>query len=506
MISSPIPLSIAFRADASGTIGTGHVMRCLTLATEMRTQGATVTFIAREEPGHLNDLLRARGFSVIALPAGGVLDWAVDAGQTRHALEGRGAPCDWLVVDHYALDEKWERALRSWAKRILVVDDRADRPHDCDCLLDQNQVAGMRTRYDGKLPGSCITLLGPEYALLQPEYREWRPRVRARRGPISRVLVYFGGTDPDDLTGRALSALLVASRPGLEVDAVLPRSAPHLDAVRACAATHPGVRLHHDLPSLAPLMAAADLAIGAGGATSWERLCLGLPAMVITIADNQRPIAEELDRLGLVQWLGDAAEVSLAVLTSAVGARLREDLPEECSRRGQSLVDGRGTLRVATVLGISARWPLCVRPVEAADEGLILTWANDPLTRRNAFDSSPISADVHADWFRRRLAETGSFYIVETEAGVPIGQVRFAPAEAAWEIHYAVAPAFRGRGIGRAVLATALDRFRKQVPRGARIFGQVKPANAPSRRIFESLGFEPGMDGEAKMVYRLTFS
>ena len=242
----------------------------------------TAHFVSRLHPGNLNELIRQRGYGVHELSArpqeasrknqsapelahGAWLgaDWASDAEETKTALGERGA--DWLVVDHYALDEQWETALRSDCAKIMVIDDLADRNHDCDLLLDQNLVADMDRRYEGKLPANCGRMLGPKYALLKPEYSKLRNEVSPREGQIRSVLVYFGGADSDNLTGMAIDAFLSLQRNDVRLDVVINPEGPHASEIRVQVEGNNQIKLHESLPSLAPLMAKADLAIGAGG-------------------------------------------------------------------------------------------------------------------------------------------------------------------------------------------------------------------------------------------------
>lgn len=358
-------MHIAIRTDASLSIGQGHVMRCVTLASALRERGAKVFFICREHNGHLCDLIEQRGFSVNRLPlpeagaqAEGIsvhlarrgTSWQEDAEQTRAAIEASGTRTDWLVVDHYGLDSHWEAALRTSVSRIMVIDDMADRGHDCDLLLDQNLVAQMNTRYAGKVPAACGMLLGPEYALLQPIYAELHDRMPPREGPVRRIFIYFGGADSDNLTGLTLSAFLQLNRPDIVVDVVTTHGEPHVEAIRRQVAGHGNIHLHNGLLTLAPLMAEADLAIGAGGATSWERLCLGLPALVVTLAKNQHPIADELSQRGLIRWLGQQGAVDEWAITQVLDKLLQHGLDGDWSRRCLAAVDGKGASRV------SANW------------------------------------------------------------------------------------------------------------------------------------------------------
>ena len=507
-----------FRTDASLLIGTGHVMRTLTLAEALKEQGVDVRFICREHEGHLCALIEERGFSVSRLPAplddwrveeGGPAhaawlgtDWQVDADQTLAAIKDMAWQPQWLIVDHYALDVRWERRLRGSSEKIMVIDDLADRVHDCDVLLDQNMVAGQGERYKGKVPCDCVCLIGPAYALLQPDYAPLRELAVPRMGPVRRLLVFFGGVDKDKLTSRAVNAILKLDGPGIETDIILSASSPQFDGVRNCVDRHAGLRLHDRVPSLAPFMLAADLAIGAGGATNWERLSLGLPSLVVTVADNQRPIAEELARLGLVRWLGDADAVGESQLREALEDIIDTGLDGAWSHHCLEVVDALGTQRVCSMLLASAETPVSVRLATADDEDLLLEWANNPVTRQNAFNPDAISPLEHREWFQARLQDSDGclLYIAETTLGVPLGQVRFDRRESEWEISYSIAPAFRGRGLGRRVLETAIHRL-GQRQHHAVLFGQVQCENVASRRIFEALGFSTRLAGPDRHIY-----
>ncbi len=353
------------RTDASTTIGHGHVMRCLTLASALRERGAEVSFVCRNHDGHLCDLIEERGFVVSRLPAPkaglqaedapAYVAWLgsseqEDAEQTHAVIEASGAKPHWLVVDHYAIGRRWESALRTSAERIMVIDDLADRLHDCDLLLDQNLVAQMHTRYADKVPAGCRMLLGPEYALLQPIYTELHDRMPPREGPIRRILIFFGGTDCDNLTGRTLAAFLRLNRPDIDVDVVITASGPHAAAIRQQVAGHANIHVHSSLPTLAPLIAKADLAVGAGGATSWERLCLGLPSVVVTLAENQKPVAHELHRLELVYLLGHKDKVTDASIETLLRKLTSRSLEPAWSRNCKDIVNGGGIDRVVNLM------------------------------------------------------------------------------------------------------------------------------------------------------------
>lgn len=352
-----------FRVDASLEIGSGHVMRCATLADMLEARGAETLFVCRDLPGNYCRWLESRGKAVLRLRAPTAGDVAASGAGAPHqrwlgvsveqetveaaaAFESEG-PFDWLVVDHYALDGEWEHAMRPYCRRILVIDDLADRQHDCEVLLDQNVVADADVRYNGKVPPQCRLLIGPHFALLHAAYSEWHlrtlPRMDAAR---SRLLIFFGGVDRENLTGRALKALHKLRGGGFTTDVVVGGGNPYALELATLATTIPGVTLHASLPCLAPLMADADLALGGCGTTAWERCCLGVPAIVVSLAENQRPVAAEMHRLGLVEWLGDAAAVDEWRIEQALTTSFSAAARRRCSRACWRLVDGKGAERV----------------------------------------------------------------------------------------------------------------------------------------------------------------
>jgi UDP-2,4-diacetamido-2,4,6-trideoxy-beta-L-altropyranose hydrolase len=335
-------MKIAFRADASITIGTGHVMRCLTLADRLQEDGVSARFLCRPLDGHLGERITARGHDLAWLPVRESL--ARDAEDSLEALADE-APWDWLVVDHYGLDAAWERVMRGAAKKVMAIDDLADRTHDCDLLLDQNlQEPG---RYSGLVPDACQILIGPRYALLRPQFAAARQGLRPREGKVKRLLVLFGGTDAGGATLKALAAIQLLGRPDLAVDVVVGQANPHRAAIEAACRALPGATLHCQVGDMASLMTAADLFVGAGGTSSWERCCLGLPALVISIADNQIAQSVALAEAGVHRYLGPASSVVTHRLAREISSlMLQLDLLQNMALRGKDLVDGLGAERI----------------------------------------------------------------------------------------------------------------------------------------------------------------
>jgi len=334
-------MNIAFRTDASLQMGSGHVMRCLTLADALTSQGAQCHFISRAHPGHLMAVVQQRGYMTNCLPAliqQGVaainnsatntastplptqlptqpstqptepahaawLDSTWQADATASAAVLASLQPDWLVVDHYALDQRWEEAVAPHYKKLMVIDDLADRAHRCDLLLDQN-LGRQPQDYAALVPAHCQLLIGPYYALLRPEFAALRPYSLQRRQAqpaLRQLLITMGGVDQPNATGKVLQALKTCALPAdCRITVVMGLTAPWLQTVRELAAQMPWPsEVVVNVNDMAQRMADSDLAIGAAGSTSWERCCLGLPTLMVVLADNQRGIASGLELAGV---------------------------------------------------------------------------------------------------------------------------------------------------------------------------------------------------------------
>lgn len=358
-------LEVLFRADASRLMGTGHVMRCLTLADALVRKGWHCGFVCREQDGDMADWIRARGHDLWLLPpfgTGGASDsdydgpphaawlgvpWLQDAEETR-AIAAEVAP-RWLVVDHYALDARWERVLAPEVGSLMVIDDLADRDHDCQLLLDQNP-GRVPEHYSAWVPGACVTLTGTRYALLRDEFRQWRERRPpvSRTARVGRILVTLGGSDPDNVTGKVLSALGDCQLPAdTQVDVVMGPSASCLAAVHEQVRALPfKATVTVGATNMAERMALSDLAIGAAGATSWERCCLGLPSLVVAIADNQRGVLQTMTEQGLAE-VADLPDLAQAVKSFVDSMQADPGRYFRMVERASVAVDGLGAARVA---------------------------------------------------------------------------------------------------------------------------------------------------------------
>jgi UDP-2,4-diacetamido-2,4,6-trideoxy-beta-L-altropyranose hydrolase len=358
-------MQIFFRADASLQIGTGHIMRCLSLADKLRQHGAKSTFCCRPHEGNLIDVISQHGHRVISLPLLEKIndssdskiyysrwsgtDWLSDAQDTLLALNDQQV--DWLVVDHYALGQEWEVMLRSFCQNLMVIDDLADRQHCCDLLLDQN-LGRSAIDYFGLLDSNTTTLIGPQYALLRPEFAALRSKSLERRvsPKLKRLLIAMGGVDKDNVTTQVLKALSGCNLSAdLHIDVVMGRYAPFLGSVQQQAKHMPWLtKVLVDVKDIAQIMVDCDLAIGGAGITSWERCCLGLPTMLLVLADNQKSGAFALEKSGAVLSINSPNEIQ--TIFRKYLDHDASSILKKMTQASSTITDGKGASRVVKLL------------------------------------------------------------------------------------------------------------------------------------------------------------
>ncbi len=489
-------MKIAIRADSSREIGTGHIVRCRTLAQRLKARGADVTFICRDHDGHIAGALEADGFAVHLLPAAEPLPTdelyarlrAVsedqDADETLAALAPGTA---WLVADHYGFSRAWETRVRIGVGKVLAIDDLG-RSHDADILLDQNYSNAPGARYKGRLDETCKQLLGPRFALLQAEYAAHATPTLRRDGAVARILVFFGGSDPANMTGRAIEALTDPRFAHIHVDAAAGASNPHADTLKQLAAARPGTTLHLGLPSLAQLTAQADLALGAGGGAMWERCCLGLPSVVVSIAENQVPASRDLDSAGVITYLGPQETVSVEQIRSALQTLLEDSTRRQSmSEQSRLLVDGLGAERVCEAILPSGEDKLTMRLATREDRGFYFRLVNDPDVRRQSFHREAVTWERHKRWYEGKMSSASTHLYVMDVRGLPVGQIRFDIDGGTALIDYSLDPVVRGRGWGGRLVALGLSRLAADAP--ADVLAEVRHENIASRLVFDRLGF-----------------
>jgi UDP-2,4-diacetamido-2,4,6-trideoxy-beta-L-altropyranose hydrolase len=490
-------MRVTVRVDAGPLIGGGHAMRCLTLADALAGEGANVTFVSATMPDSIAERIRSAGHLLARIGAVAELlqregsDWhepplPADV-QLRDAALTQSAcgECDWLIVDHYLLDAHWHSAARNFAGKVLVVDDLANRHYDCDLLLDQT-FGRNASNYRAFVPPTAKVLTGAIYALLRSEFARERPLALKRReeiGPVGHVLVSMGTTDIGGMTAGIVEQLL-ALAPNCDFDVIVGPEAPSLARLKTVAHEAARLSLHIGTNGMAELMRDADLAIGAAGSTSWERSCLGLPAIALVLAGNQRAGAEALAEVGAIIAVDETDEIAREA------KRLIGDTDRLAAMSAAAfpIADGLGTDRVVRAMKDSDSGQavgLTLRPATMDDAMLLWLWRNDPLTRRQSRTTSPIPWAEHVRWLTAALGEKRRTHRIGERDGSPVGAISLQSAEGGSEVSIMVAPEERGTGVGRSMLKAALAETD-----GFPIYASVRADNDASRKLFEFCGFK----------------
>lgn len=358
-------MHIVFRVDASLQMGTGHVMRCLTLADALQKQGSEVSFICREHKGNLIKYIESKGYIVCRLDIlssdieelnqseNNPLAHAHWLGATQKKDAEACDPIlkninpDWLIVDHYGIDYRWQNQLKKYFKKLMVIDDLADRKHECDLLLDQTY-GRKDDDYNNLVPHGCKKLLGSRYALLRPEFLQWREYSLQRRvnPELKKILINMGGADPDNFTGQLLEMLRASElRQDIEITVVMGEVSSHLKEVKQLGKIMPcPTSVMIGVNNMAEIMANSDLAIGAVGSTTWERGCLGVPSILLAIAENQIYASRLLKHERVIELCNDIE--SVLDLVKAITKNEMANL----SKKSANLTDGTGCNKVMDIM------------------------------------------------------------------------------------------------------------------------------------------------------------
>lgn len=508
-------MRVLIRTDASIQIGSGHVMRCLTLADELKSQGAEVIFITRASPGSIPDVISKRGYELRLLPAPADtyqlkkddvahaswlgISWEQDAEETKLAISGSRP--EWLIVDHYGIDARWHRELQNHTNQLMIIDDLADRPLDCDIVLDQTY-GRQRDDYQKWVTLSCQMLLGSRYALLRPEFFELRSKAIEKRNTlhgINRILVCMGGMDVDNVSAKVLEGLAIVDWPRKPfVDLVLGGKAPHLQQAIVLSEKENDLEISvsTDVTDMAERMLAADLAIGAGGSTSWERCCLGLPALTVISAENQQMVSHALSDKGATRLLGTSRQISAGDIKKNIEQLMQKPLKlQNMSQAGFGVTDGLGVKR--TVLEMlppysKDRKPIRLKSVTVDDTDLLFDWQTRDETRRFAHNPAKPELEEHRNWVRNRVKQISSLTEIINHDNDPAGVIRLDQVETGvYLISIYIAPEKYRLGIGKAALSYAS----RLLPE-AEFRAEIHEDNFASISLFTSMGFTHIGNGE----------
>ena len=331
--------NLFIRVDASPEIGIGHIMRCLTLAQELKNNFDKIIFLTRKDSGDFTETIMKNEFEVIFIPTNN------DSDIIKNLITTYSENKNFLLIDHYDVDSNFESSLKNIFEKIFVIDDLANRKHDCDLLIDQNYYRDLNHRYKKLIQNDTITLLGSKYAIIRPEFRNINKKTIKKNSQIKKILVSFGGSDPTNECKKALDALCSIENNQFEIVAIVGIYNNKFERLKKLYEKYSNIKIYRHVNDLSRLMLNSDLFIGAGGTTTWERFYMGLPSIVTIISDDQKESIEFLSDMGHVINLGLAKNVTMKTYIQTL-QKLNSDLIYNMSLNNQKLVDGNGSNRI----------------------------------------------------------------------------------------------------------------------------------------------------------------
>lgn len=477
---------ILVRVDAGPAIGLGHAMRCLALAQGWQDSGGSAAFLLAESVAGIEDRLSREGVEVLRLHVAAGSD--EDARRTAETATERESA--WVVLDGYCFGAGYQKTLTSASHRVLAFDDYGHTGHSfADLVVNQNLGADPAL-YRDREPGTRL-LLGPRYVVLQRDFREHSRPTRALAPVAKRVLVTLGGVDRANVTLTVLRALDAARLPEAEIRVVAGSANPNLESLKTAAAVARNpTEIKPNPSSLAAAMAWADMAIAGAGTTSYELAYMGVPSLLIVLADNQRRVAEALDGACVARSLGWHGDLAVPRLAQAI-EELAQDAAarERMSMNGRGLVDGQGVPRVVTNLNAEL---ITLRPVREGDAPLLWEWANDPSVRSVSFTHDPIPWEDHLRWFAAKRKDPAClFYLALNRTGEPFGQIRFDCRGDEADVSVSLDARHRARGQGSALILAGSRKVFAST-RVRTLYAYVKQGNEPSVRAFAKAGYVLG--------------
>jgi UDP-2,4-diacetamido-2,4,6-trideoxy-beta-L-altropyranose hydrolase len=479
----PSPVFL-FRVDGDAQIGIGHVMRCIALAQALQEVNGQPVFVMTTVVPALQSRLESFGmkFTNISTQAGSY----DDSMQTARLAKEMSAV--WVILDGYHFDDNYQKYIKDHELNLLILDDYGHSHHYfADLVLNQNIYAQEDLYVSREL--SVQLLLGVNYSLLRSEFLASKVWSREIAPAAQKILVTLGGGDLNNVTAKVIQAIAQINVEGLEVVVIVGGSNPHLQSIeKVIQELSFNVRLISDPPSILGWMKWADIAVSGGGSTCYELAFLGLPSLIIVLAENQRMVAAGLESAGISINLGWHLDVTPQDIAYRVAGLISShDLRAEMSRRGRELVDGNGAMRVVQKMYGQM---LALRNAHESDSRLIFEWANDPATRSVSFSTEVIPWETHQAWYLAKLQDPYCIIFMALEAGGrPVGMVRYQLEGMESVVSINLDPNQRGKGYGAQILKISADRlFRTGKTR--LIHAYIKPDNVPSIRAFTKAGFE----------------
>ncbi len=499
-------MHILFRADGGQIRGSGHIVRCLTLADRLAREGHLITFISRADAGSLLDAFKFRNYRLLTLPAPPQPPVQTEEIWTAQEQQDDWASCskllngqtfDWIIVDHYALDSAWEKLARQSTIHLAVIDDLANRSHNCNLLIDQNEYLGKELRYTHLLSaGNCI-LPGAAYALLRQEFSEARLKISAPRPQVKTALIMMGSADFQGQTLRLLKILRpMAKKYAFHVHLVIGQNNSQLKEIRSETADDPSFSIHSNHQRISELLLQTDLAFGAGGTATWEFCSLGIPLLLISFAQNQIALARDAAACGIADYLGHYNEISDTDISARVEGFIHSyELRQALHARSIGIVKADGADRVyKAILNLTT---LRLRLATQEDSQNLLDWRNDDLTRSMSLNTKKISKENHDEWLAATLRHPHRLLLI-AEAEGTIGVVRFDIADDTALVSLNLNPAYRGQGYAPLLLQKAEAFLPRDI---VTLQAQIKPGNKASLTAFSKAGYSPLAEDSEMLTY-----
>tara|TARA_Y100000768_G_scaffold223840_1_gene168940 strand:+ start:11023 stop:12558 length:1536 start_codon:yes stop_codon:yes gene_type:complete len=492
-IALKVEMNILFRLDANNTIGSGHFSRCLTIADSLIEQDCSCTFMTRNLPENFKKILKKKKIKNLNndsakkelegdLPHS---NW-LESSQKNDAevfLEMIKDNYDWLIVDHYALDYRWESYFLKVAKNILVIDDLADRKHECDILIDANISENKRTFYESNTPSKAKIFLGQKFALIRPEFIA--QKLKNIESIPKKILIFFGGFDEKKLTLKTLRTLVkIDTKKEFNFEVVVGANNKNKKQIfDECQKI--GAEYHEQINNISYLMAKSSISIGAGGTTVWERSYMGLPTLAFSIASNQLEQVEKANSLKILHGINyeglSEEQFEIELKNFLKNTKLHKIL----KNKSQNFIDGLGVKRITALMKSRS---ITIREAIISDLENIYNWRNDPQTRKFSNDPSPISLESHKEWFEKTLKNKNKIILIISFNKIPIGVVRFDclnKSEAEVSI-YLVPNNKKAAGMGRYILLKAERWLKENVTNIDLLKATVSRKNLISQQMFKN--------------------
>ena len=478
---------IVIRSDSSFQIGSGHVMRDLALAERLSKYDRNICFVCRNFPGHFADQIVKSGYQLKLLP---------ETAETKAEIEViKALQPDWLVVDHYDIQKEWEIQFDGIC-RVLVIDDLANRPHHCDVLIDQN-FHSKKDPYAGLQEKSSNRYVGPQFSLLRSHILELDQKEKVN----PYVLCFFGGSDYSGETLKFVKAL--QKRPTqLKLKIVVTRNNVKFSELSQIPPE--GFELHLAPANWEELLAGATLYFGSGGSVTWERMYLGVPGCVVSVAENQYEIARSLAEHSYQKFLGHAEEVDYADALSFLEKLFADKVElERLVSRGKHLVRPFPEAILKMYFSSEPSQELHLVPANITHADFLFGLRNDPLTVAMFRSRSTVSKEEHVAWLKRKLDDYDSRIYIAYSGDTPVGQFR---VDGDGGTSLSVHASHRGRGLAKKIVELGSEIYFLEKPGVSELYAEIRAENVGSIKAFAGAGYteqgEPVKDGEFRILRR----